>query len=180
MFVSNENENICLFDEENNQKILVNGGVCTYFGNVFSSNGEGKLPMIKGKLRKILVDFGLSKTCTEINQKLDFIKVWYIDPNSTELRGFLLQRYNDKQHKDSQAIEVDIGIEGSLVSPPKTSRGIKTYTGLTKLLFQEFVEEPKVRSMIDNSPYGEMKEIIHKGNQSPTVPLESILAKGVV
>lgn len=179
MFVANENENSCLLDEKNNQKFLANSGVCTYFGNVFLPVDGNKLPTIKYKLRKILVDYGLSKTCTEINQKLDFIKVWYIDPNSTELRGFLLQRYNDKQYKDSQAIEVSISLEGSLVVPPEVVREIKVYPGLTRLLFQEFIEEPKVRSMIDNNPYGEMKEIIHKGNLAPTVPLQAILAEGV-
>ena len=59
MIVANENEIGQLCYENFNQKFLTNGGVCIYFGNVFSSVGEGKLPTIKYKLRKILVDYGM-------------------------------------------------------------------------------------------------------------------------
>ena len=180
MFVSNENENKQLFDEDFHQKILANGGVQLYFSNVFSSNGEDKLPTIKHKLRKILVDYGLCQTHVEINQSLDFIKVWYKDEQATKLKELFvpLQRYNSK--KRSQAIELVIDLEGSLVISPNKEGKIKTYTGLTKLLFQEFIEEPKSSSMLDDNPYDEMNAIIRKGNLAPTEPLSSILAKGVV
>ena len=157
----------------------MNGGVCIYFGNVFDQTGKDKLPMIKYKLRKILVDFGMCQTCVEINQELNYIRIWYRDPKSIELKGILLQRFNDKEHKSSQAIEININFEGQVCSPPKTERGIKTYTGLTKFLFQEFIQSTKSRSMADDNPYNEMRTIIQKGNQSPTVPLESILIEEV-
>lgn len=175
MFVNSENEVQQLSDEKNNQKILANSGVQLYFSNVFDQTVTGKLPMIKYKLRKVLVDFGLVQTSVEIDQKLNFIKVYYRDPKATELRGNLLQRFNDKEHRTSQAVELSISLEGSLVSSPKISREVKTYSGLTKLLYQEFIVETKSSSMIDDNPFNEMRKIIQKGNLSPTVPLELIL-----
>ena len=172
MIVNTENEIQQLYDENFNQKVLANGGVCIYFGNVFLSVDGNKLPTIKHKLRKILVDFGLCQTCIEIAQKLNFIEVWYVDPKSTELKGLLLQRYNSS--KESQAIEINIEIEGSLVSPSSKEGKLKRYNGLTKLLYQEFIQPTKSSSMIDDSPYNEMKTIIKQGNLAPTVPLQSI------
>lgn len=174
MFVNSENEVLAADYEKNNQKFLANDGVQLYFSNVFVSNGESKLPTIKNKLRRILVDFGLCQTCMEINQ-MGFIKVWYIDEQAKELRGLLLQRFNDKEHKASQAIELSISLEGSLVSSLEVEREIKTYSGLTKLLYQEFIMEINSSSMIDNDPFNEIKTIIQKGNLAPTLPLESIL-----
>ena len=121
---TNENGVKQLCYENFNQKFLVNGGVQLFFGNVFLPVEGEKLPMIKNKLRKILVDFGLVQTCIEIDQKLDFIKVWYKDPKATELRGNLLQRFN--QSKESQAIEISISLEDSLVTPPDKEGKIKT------------------------------------------------------
>ena len=173
-----ENEIQQLYDENSNQKVLANGGVQLYFSNVFSSNGEGRLPTIKHKLRKILVDFGLCQTALEINQSLNFIRIFYRDESARELKGTFLQRFNDF-NKESQAIEVSISLEGSSCSLPKTSREVRTYTGLTKLLYQEFIEEPKVSSMIDGNPFSEIKTIIKQGNLAPTVPLESIFGEEV-
>ena len=169
---TNENGVKQLCYENFNQKFLVNGGVQLFFGNVFLPVEGEKLPMIKNKLRKILVDFGLVQTCIEIDQKLDFIKVWYKDPKATELRGNLLQRFN--QSKESQAIEISISLEDSLVTPPDKEGKIKTYTGLTKLIYQESIQSTESRTLIDDNPYNEMKEIIKQGNLSPCVPLESI------
>ena len=169
---NSENEILVVSYEKNNQKFLTNGGVSVYFGNVFL-HAEGKLPTIKHKLRKILVDFGMCQTCLEINQELDFIKVWYQDFQATELKGLLLQRFNDR-NRESQAIEISMSLEGNSCSSSKVSRGIKTYTGLTKLLFQEFIQPTESKSLIDVSPYNEIESIIRKGNQSPSVPLESI------
>lgn len=176
---TNENEIQQLGYQKNNQKFLVDGGVCIYFANVFSPPEKGKLPMIKHKLRKILVDFGLVQTCMEINQELNFIRVWYRDSKAMELKELYvpLQRFN--QTKESQAIELVIGLEGNMCSPPKVTRGIRTYTGLTKLLFQEFIQPTESSSMIDVSPYNEIETIIRKGNLAPTMPLESIFDKGV-
>ena len=168
-----ENEIQQLYDENSNQKVLANGGVQLYFSNVFSSNGEGRLPTIKHKLRKILVDFGLCQTALEINQSLNFIRIFYRDESARELKGTFLQRFNDF-NKESQAIEVSISLEGSSCSPPKTSREVKTYSGLTKLIYQEFIQSIESKSMIDLNPLNEMKEIIRKGNLAACVPLESI------
>ena len=153
---NNENEKLCFNYEKNNQKVLVNGGVCLFFKNVFFSTGEGKLPSIKPKLKKILVDFGMCQTYLEINQKLNFIKVFYKDEQAKELKGLLLQRFN--QSKESQ--------------PDKGK--IRTYTGLTKLLFQEFISASTPISLVDDNPFNEIKEVIRKGNLSPTEPLKSI------
>ena len=172
-----ENDFEQLFDEENNQKFLVNDGVQLYFSNVFDQTIEGRVPTIKRKLRKILVDFCLCQTCMEINQKLNYIKIFYADPKSIELKGLLLQRFN--QIKESKAIELSISIEGNSVIPPDREGKIKTYTGLTKLLFQEFIEETSSRSMVDNSPYDEMKTIIKQGNLAACMPLESIFRGAV-
>lgn len=177
MIVSNENENEQLFDENFNQKFLADGGVHLYFSSVFDQTVAGKLPTIKHKLRKILVDFGLCQTCMEINQRLGFIKVWYIDEQAKELRGLLLQRLNE--HRTSQAIELSISLEGSLVSLLDKEGKIKNYTGLTKLLFQEFIQPTKSSSMIDDNPLNEMKTIIQKGNLAASKPLSAILAEGV-
>ena len=168
---NNENEKLCFNYEKNNQKVLVNGGVCLFFKNVFFSTGEGKLPSIKPKLKKILVDFGMCQTYLEINQKLNFIKVFYKDEQAKELKGLLLQRFN--QSKESQAIELSISLEDSLVSPPDKGK-IRTYTGLTKLLFQEFISASTPISLVDDNPFNEIKEVIRKGNLSPTEPLKSI------
>ena len=178
MFVSNENENKQLGYEKNNQKFLVNDGVHLYFSNVFDQTGEGKLPMVKHKLRRILVDYGMCQTCMEINQKLNFIKVFYADPQAKELKNFLLQRLNDF-NKESQAVEVIISLEGQSCSPPEISRGIKSYPGLTNLLYQEFILESRSYSLVDGNPYNQMKEIIKCGNLQPSLPLTSILAEGV-
>ena len=169
---TNENENEQLDDKNFNQKFLVNGGVVVYFGNVFAEVGEGKLPIIKHKLRKILVDFGLCQTCMEISQDLGYIKIWYQDLQAIELRGILLQRFN--QAKESQAIELVISFEGNSCSPPKITRGIKTYTGLTKLIYQEFISETESRSLADDDPYNQIREVIKQGNLSLSQPLESI------
>ena len=157
--------------EKNNQKVLVNGGVQLFFKNVFFSTGEGKLPSIKPKLRKFLVNFGLCQTVLEINQKLDFIKIFYRDETARELKGLLLQRFN--QSKSNQAIELFISLEGSLAVPPSKGK-IKNYPGLTKLLFQEFISESKSVSMIDDNSYNEIRKIIQQGNLSPSEPSESI------
>ena len=157
--------------EKNNQKVLTDGGVQLYFSNVFSSNGEGRVPVIKPKLKKILVDFGLCQTALEIDQRLNFIRVWYKDKQAKELKGLLLQRFNQK--KSNQAIELSISLEGSFAVPPSKGK-IKTYTGLTKLLFQEFISESMSHSLVDDNPYNEIKSIIQQGNLSPSEPLESI------
>ena len=177
MFVANENEIKQLGDENFNQNYLANDGVCAYFGNVFDYANKDRVPMIKHKLRKILVDYGLCQTHVEINQSLDFIKVWYQDLQSTELRGLLLQRYNSK--KRSQAIELIIDLEGSLVVPPDREGKIRIYTGLTKLLFQEFISESRSYSLVDSNPYNQIESIIRKGNLAASEPLSSILAEGV-
>ena len=176
---NNENENEQLCYENFNQKFLVNGGVAIYFGNVFGEVAEGKLPTIKNKLRKILVDFGLVQTCIEINQSLNSIKVWYQDPKAMELRELFVPLRRDNKTKESQAIELVISLEGSLCSPPRVSRGIKIYTGLTKLLFQEFIAGTESRSLVDDDPYNQIKEVIKQGNQSPCVPLQCIFGEGV-
>ena len=168
---NNENEKLCFKDKNFNQKVLVNGGVCLFFKNVFDQTKKSKVPTIKPKLEKILVDFGLCQTALEINQKLDFIKVWYKDEFARELKNVLLQKFN--KTKSNQAIELSISLEGSLVVPPDKGK-IKTYTGLTKLLFQEFISASAPISMIDDNPYNEIREIIQKGNLAPTIPLESI------
>ena len=157
--------------EKNNQKVLVNGGVCLFFKNVFDQTKKSKVPTIKPKLRKILIDFGLAQTALKIDQKLDFIKIFYRDEPARELKGLLLQKFN--QSKESQAIELSISLEDSLVSPPDKGK-IRTYTGLTKLLFQEFISESTPISLVDDNPFNEIKEVIRKGNLSPTIPLESI------
>lgn len=167
-----ENEIQVTSYEKNNQKVLTDGGVQLYFSNVFDQNFNGKVPVIKPKLRKILVDFGLVQTCIEIDQKLNFIKVWYRDEQAKELKGTLLQRYNS--NKESQAIELNINLECSLVTLPEVEKGIKTYTGLTKLLFQEFIQSIESRSLVDDDPYNQIRNIIKQGNVSPCVPLESI------
>lgn len=174
-----KNEDKQLYDENFNQKFLVNDGVRLYFSNVFDQTVTGKLPMIKYKLRKVLVDFGLVQTCIEVDQKLDFIKVYYRDEQTTELKNLLLQRFNDKEHRTSQAIELDISLEGSLVSSPSKLGKIKTYTGLTKLIYQEFIYSMESRSLVDNDLYNEIKTIIQKGNLAACVPLSAILAEEV-
>ena len=166
-----ENEIQVTSYEKNNQKVLVNGGVQLYFSNVFDQTTKLKVPVIKPKLKKILLDFGLCQTALEINQKLNFIKVFYKDEQAKELKGLLLQKFNQK--KSNQAIELSISLEGSLVVPPDKGK-IKTYTGLTKLLFQEFILESLPTSLIDNNPFNEIKEVIRKGNLAPIIPLESI------
>lgn len=179
MFVNSENEVLAADYEKNNQKFLANDGVQLYFSNVFDQIVTGKLPTIKYKLRKILVDFGLSQTCLEVNQSLNYVKIWYRDSKATELRGNLLQRFNDKEHRTSQAIELSISLEGSLVSSSSKERKIRTYTGLMKLIYQEFVQSVESSSMIDDDPFNEMETIIQKGNFAPTMPLSAILAEGV-
>ena len=169
---NSENEIQVTSYEKNNQKVLVNGGVQLYFSNVFDQTTKSKVPVIKPKLKKILLDFGLCQTALEINQKLNFIKVFYKDEQAKELKGLLLQKFNQK--KSNQAIELSISLEDSLVTPLDKEVGIKTYTGLTKLLFQEFIAESSSVSLVDDFPFNEMKEIIRKGNLAPTEPLESI------
>lgn len=155
---NSENEKLCFNDEKNNQKVLVNGGVCLYFSNVFYQTGKNKLSTIKPKLRKILIDYGLCQTQLEISWKLNYIQVWFKDEQAVNLKGLLLQKFN--QNKESQAIELSISLEGSLVSSPKISREVKTYSGLTKLLYQEFIGESKLVSIIDDNPFNEIKTII--------------------
>ena len=167
-----ENEIQITSYEKNNQKVLTDGGVQLYFSNVFDQNFKGKVPTIKHKLRKILIDFGLCQTYLEINQKLGYIKVFYRDETARELKNVLLQKFN--QNKSNQAIELVISLEGSLITPPDKEGKIKSYPGLTKLLFQEFISESLPISMIDDNPYNEIRKIIQKGNLSPSVPLESI------
>lgn len=167
-----ENEKLCFNYENFNQKVLTDGGVYLFFKNVFDQNFKGKVPTIKHKLKKILVDFGLCQTYLEINQKLNFIKVFYRDETARELKNFLLQKFNQK--KSNQAIELSISLEDSLITPPDKEGKIKSYPGLTKLLFQEFISESLSTSLIDNNPFNEIKEIIQKGNLSPSEPLSSI------
>ena len=168
---NSENEKLCFKDKNFNQKVLVNGGVQLFFKNVFDQTTKSKVPVIKPKLRKILIDYGLCQTALEINQKLNFIKVFYKDESARELKNVLLQKFN--KAKSNQAIELSISLEGSLVTPPDKGK-IRTYTGLTKLLFQEFISASTPISMIDDNPFNEIKEIIQKGNLKPTEPLESI------
>lgn len=176
---NNENEVKQLFDEKFNQKVLINGGVQLYFSSVFDQTVAGKLPTIKHKLRKILVDFGLCQTILEINQKLNFVKVWYRDEQAVELKELFVPLRRDNKTKNSQAIELVINLEGNSCSPPKIFREIRTYTGLTKLLFQEFIQLTKSRSLVDDDPYNEMKEIIKQGNLAAPEPLSTILAEEV-
>ena len=82
-----ENENKQLGYEKSNQ-YLTNSGVKLYFSNVFLPVEGQKLPVIKNKLRKILVDFGLVQTYMEINQSLGSIAIWYQDPKAKEQRAF--------------------------------------------------------------------------------------------
>jgi len=173
---NNENEKLCFKYEKNNQKVLTNGGVQLFFKNVFDQTTKSKVPTIKHKLKKILVDFGLCQTYLEINRKLNFIKVFYRDECARELKGLLLQRFS--QSKESQAIELSISLEDSLVTPPDKGK-IKTYTGLTKLLFQEFISESTPISLVDGNPYNDIKTIIQKGNLAASEPLQAILAEGV-
>ena len=133
--------------------------------------------MIKHKLRKILVDFGLGQTCLEVNQSLNYVKIWYRDEQAKELRGTLLQRFN--QNRNNQAIELVIDIEGNLISLPSKVEKVRTYTGLTKLIYQEFIEETKSSSMIDDNPYNQIETIIKQGNLAAPEPLSAILAEGV-
>ena len=175
---TNENEVGQLGYEKFNQ-YLTNDGVCLFFSNVFDQISKGRVPTIKYKLRRILVDYGLCQTCMEIDQRLNYIKVWYIDEQAKELRGLLLQRLNDKEHRTSQAIELSISLEGSLVSSSSKERKIRTYTGLTKLIYQEFVQSVESSSMIDDNPFNEMETIIQKGNLAASKPLSAILAEGV-
>ena len=168
---NSENEKLCFKDKNFNQKVLADGGVCLFFKNVFDQTMKSKVPVIKPKLKKILIDFGLCQTYLEINQKLNFIKVFYKDESARELKNVLLQKFN--KAKSNQAIELSISLEGSLVTPPDKGK-IRTYTGLTKLLFQEFISASTPISMIDDNPFNEIKEIIQKGNLKPTEPLESI------
>ena len=168
---NSENEIQVTNYEKNNQKVLTDGGVQLYFSNVFDQTMKSKVPVIKPKLKKILVDFGLCQTALEINQKLDFIKIFYKDESARELKGLLLQKFN--KTKFNQAIELFISLEGSLAVPPSKGK-IKSYPGLTKLLFQEFISESTPISLIDDNPFNEIKEVIRKGNLSPTEPLESI------
>ena len=168
---NSENEIQVTSYEKNNQKVLADGGVCLYFKNVFDQTKKSKVPTIKHKLKKILVDFGLCQTDLEIDQRLNFIKVWYRDESARELKGLLLQKFNQK--KSNQAIELSISLEGSFAVPPSKGK-IKTYTGLTKLLFQEFISESTPISLVDDNLYNEIKEVIRKGNLSPTEPLSSI------
>ena len=130
---NSENEKLCFNDEKNNQKVLTDGGVCLFFKNVFDQTKKLKVPTIKPKLKKILVDFGLCQTALKIDQRLNFIKVWYKDEFARELKGLLLQKFNQK--KSNQAIELSISLEGSFAVPPSKGK-IKTYTGLTKNLSQ--------------------------------------------
>ena len=168
---STENEKLCFKDKNFNQKVLADGGVCLFFKNVFDQTTKSKVPIIKPKLKKILVDFGLCQTYLEINQKLDFIKIFYRDETARELKNVLLQKFN--LNKSNQAIELFISLEDSLITPPDRGK-IKSYPGLTKLLFQEFISESLPISMIDDNPFNEIKTIIQKGNLSPSEPLESI------
>ena len=168
---NSENEIQVTNYEKNNQKVLVDGGVCLFFKNVFDQTTKSKVPTIKPKLKKILVDFGLCQTALEINQKLNFIKVWYKDEFARELKGLLLQKFN--KAKESQAIELSISLEDSLITPPDKGK-IRTYTGLTKLLFQEFISASTPISLVDDNPFNEIKEVIRKGNLSPSEPLSSI------
>lgn len=169
---TNENEKLLIDYENFNKKILTGNGVQLFFSNVFLPTEGKKLSAIKPKLRKILVDFGLCQTLLEINQKLNYIKVWYIDEQAENLKNLLLQKFN--QNQNSQAIELIINIEGSSVDSPNKEGQIKTYSGLTKFLFQEFISASASISLVDDSPFNEMKEIIRKGNLAPTMPLESI------
>lgn len=175
---TNENEKLCFNYENFNQKYLTNGGVCLYFSNVFDQTGKGKFLTIKHKLRKILVDFGMCQTFMEINQRLNFIKVWYVDEQAIELKELFVPLRNDNKTKESQAIELNINLEDSLVTPPDKGK-IKTYTGLTMLIYQEFIQPIESRSLVDDNPFNEMKEIIKQGNLSPTEPLSAILVEGV-
>lgn len=162
-----------------NQKFLANEGVSVYFGNVFLPFEGKKLPVIKSKLRQILVDFGLSKTHVEINQELGSVTIWYRDSKSKELRGNLLQRYNDKWHKKSQAIEISISLEGGLSSPSSDGQ-VRTYDGLTRLIYQEFIQPVESVGIPESIAfYSKLQETIQKGNLAACVPLESILIEGV-
>ena len=76
--------------------------------------------------------------------------------------------------KSNQAIELFISLEGSLVTPPDREGKIKSYPGLTKLLFQEFISASMSHSLVDDNPYNEIKTIIQKGNLSLSEPLSSI------
>lgn len=177
---TNENEKLLIdyenFNKKIYKKILTGDGVQLFFSNVFTSRKDDKLPEIKPKLKKILVDFGLCQTYLEINQTLNFIKVWYKDESAQELKNFLLQKFN--QNENNQSIELSISLVSSLVTPPDKGK-IKTYTGLTKLLFQEFISASTSISLIDDNPFNEIKLIIQKGNLAASKPLESILMEGV-
>lgn len=136
--------------------------------------------MIKNKLRQILVNFGLNKTYMEINQELNSIVVWYRDLRATELRGKLLQRYNDKWHKKSQALEVNINLEGAISSPRSFDGQVRIYDGLTGLIYQEFIQPVESVGIPESIAfYSKLQEIIQKGNLAACVPLESILIEGV-
>ncbi len=173
-----KNEVQLLFDENFNQKFLTNGGVCIYFGNVFLPVEGEKLPMIKNKLRQILVNFGLNKTYMEINQELNSIVVWYRDLKATELRGKLLQRYNSD--KKSQALEVNINLEGAISSPRSFDGQVRTYDGLTGLIYQEFIQPVESVGIPESIAfYSKLQEIIQKGNLVACVPLSAILTEEV-
>lgn len=176
-----KNEVRQLYDKKNNQKFLINGGVRLFFNNIFLPNESDKLPMLKAKLRQVLVDFGLSRTHVEINQKLNSLSVYYRDPMAKELHKQCILLLRDSKSKSSQAIELVIDTEGNLVSPNSDGE-IKTYSGLTKLLYQEFILEPQVFSLADSSVmkfYADVKETIQKGNLVACVPLSAILTEEV-
>lgn len=171
MIVNNENE-IRLPEYQNfNQKFLTNDGVCAVFMNAFGEVAEGKLPTIRPKLRKILVDFSLRKTYVELNPILGIVQVFFRDCLAEELRRFLLQKFN--QSKTDQSVELNIRMD-VCPAPKKADGQVKTYSGLTRFLFQEFIQQAEPRNLIDDDPYNQMKEIIKQGNISPSVPLESI------
>lgn len=172
MIDNSENEKLGLGYENFNQKFLCNNGVCAVFMNAFDEVVEGKLPMIKSKLRQVLVNFGLGKTYTELCPEVGIVRVYFRDCSAKELKGILLQKYNET--KTDQSVELSIRTD-VCPAPKKADGQVKTYTGLTKFLFQEFIQQAEPKNLTESLEfYTQLKSLIQKGNQSPPEPLQAI------
>lgn len=106
----------------------------------------------------------------EINQELNFITIWYRDLKAEELRGNLLQRYNYKWHKKSQTIEISINLEGGLSSPSSDGQ-VRTYDGLTRLIYQEFIQPVESVGIPESIAfYSKLQETFRRATKAPHSP----------
>ena len=164
---------------QNEKFFLANNGVFVYFGKVFNfPEDKSKLPTIKPKLRRILVDYGL-KTYFEINRELNCITIYYQDSKAESLRGKLLQKYHMNPyncHPNSESVEIFISLTGSATLPKNLSGKIHQYEGLTEIFYQEFILPEIAQNLIEITEFEiQLKEIIKLGNSASQMPLESIL-----